>query len=194
MIAGLRGTLEAVGSGWAVVGVGGVSIKVNLPTNAVSELGPPGSPVRLHTSLVVREDSLALYGFLTVEALRLFELLLGVTGVGPRVALGILSGGTPEAIALAIVSGDLEALTRIPGVGKKTASRVTLELKGKLEREWGTLAEATPDSQGEVVAALMALGYSTAEARGAIAELPRNASLPLEERVRQALQHLGKRV
>lgn len=191
MITALRGALEAVGPGWAVVQVGGVSLKVNVPLNTLSSLGPPGGVVRLHTHLVVREDDLSLYGFLTPEALRLFELLLTVAGVGPRVALGILSGASPEAIAQAILTEDLETLARLPGVGMKRAHRLALELKGKLEQEWAGAAPA-PGSEGEVLAALAALGYSTTEARQAVASAGLKPGAPLEEKVMRALQRLGQ--
>jgi Holliday junction DNA helicase RuvA len=191
MIRALQGVLEAVGPDWALLGVGGVSLQVFVPTSALAALGPPGSPVRLHTHLVVREDGLSLYGFPTGEGLRLFELLLGVSGVGPRLALSLLSSLSPEALAQAIVKEDAEALTAAPGIGKRTAARVVLELKGKLEQEWALVAAAPGDTRGEALEALLSLGYSPAEARRAVAALPADASLSVEEQVRQALQHLA---
>ncbi|MBI4337126.1 MAG: Holliday junction branch migration protein RuvA [Chloroflexi bacterium] len=193
MITGVRGTLEAAGPDWAVVAVGGVSLKVFAPASAVAQLGPVGRTVRLHTHLVVREDNLALYGFPSEEGLRLFELLLTVSGVGPKTALGVLSHLSPEQLVRAVSAGDVEALSHVPGVGKKTASRLALELKGKLEGEWALPAQEAQGVDAEVVETLVALGYSRNEARQAVARLPQGDSLPLEERVRQALQQMGSK-
>jgi Holliday junction DNA helicase RuvA len=191
VIRALRGALEAVGTDWVVVGVGGVSLQVFVPPSAVESLGPPGSQVRLHTHLSVREDNLSLYGFPTVAGLRLFELLLAVSGVGPRTALSLLSTLSPEALAVAIATEDATTLSTAPGVGKRTAARVILDLKGKLEQEWAVPATAPRDARGDVVEALLALGYSPTEARRAVAAVPQDPSLSLEEQVREALQHLA---
>jgi Holliday junction DNA helicase RuvA len=176
-----------------VVGVGGVSLRVSVPTSTVAELGTVGTRVRLHTYLVVREDGLALYGFPSPQALRLFELLQTVGGVGPKNALSLLSTLSPEALAAAIASGDEATLSRAPGVGRKTAARIVLELRTRLEKEWGLVAAPAPAGDDDAVAALMALGYSAQEARSALAALPRGEAATLEERVRLALRHLSAR-
>jgi Holliday junction DNA helicase RuvA len=154
-------------------------------------LGAEGSEVHLHTHLVLKEDGAALYGFATSAELHLFQTLITVSGVGPRLALNILSAFGAEEFSLAIAAGNPDAIAVVPGVGKKTAGRIVLELKGKLEKEW--LAEGaplTPDN-ADVLAALAALGYSVTEATHAAAHVSAPPDMPLEERVRQALQYLG---
>lgn len=193
MISGLRGVLEERGLDWVVVNVAGVGYKAYAPTSTLAALGAVGEPVRLHTHLLLTQESLSLYGFATREELRLFETLLTVNGVGPRLALSLLSSLSPETLVAAIASEDEATLQRVPGVGKKTAGRLILELKGKVEREWGVAAVApVGESDGNALAALVALGYTPAEARHALAQAPEAVKLPLEERVRQALQTLGR--
>ena len=192
MIRGVRGILEETGPDWAVIGVGGVSLRAFVPTSVLADLGPVGAQVQLHTHLAVREDGVALYGFSSPQALRLFELLLGISGVGPRLALAVLSSLAPEALAVAITAGDAEALGRAPGVGKRTAARIILELKGKLEEEWGMPTAVAEEAGDDVLAALLSLGYSPSEARRATVSLPRDSSLSVEERVRLALQSLAR--
>ncbi|MBI2918842.1 MAG: Holliday junction branch migration protein RuvA [Chloroflexi bacterium] len=190
MIVALRGRIEALGTDSVTVQVGGFSLRVQAPASTLSTLGRPGSEARLHTHLYLREDVLALYGFATEEELAVFERLLTVPRVGPRLALALLSTlGAAELVA-AVAAGDIERLAQVPGIGKKTASRLVLELKGKLE----SLAVATAgprDENAEVLAALTSLGYSAAEAREAVKSLP-NGDLPVEERLRQALQRLSR--
>ncbi len=190
MITAVKGTLEAIGPDWAVVSLGGVSLKVSVPSSALEALGSPGDRVSLFTHLQVRQDGVALFGFPTTEARDLFELLQGVSGVGPRQALSLLSVMTPETLVSAVSSGDIDMFERAPGVGKKTASRIVLELKGKLQGEWGLITETR--QQGEVIEALIALGYTSAEARSGARSVPEDGDLPLEERLRMALQHLGE--
>ena len=149
MITAVKGTLEAIGPDWAVVSLGGVSLKVSVPSSALEALGSPGDRVSLFTHLQVRQDGVALFGFPTTEARDLFELLQGVSGVGPRQALSLLSVMTPETLVSAVSSGDIDMFERAPGVGKKTASRIVLELKGKLQGEWGLITETR--QQGEVI-------------------------------------------
>ena len=193
MIAGLEGTLESRGPDHIVLKVGGVSFRVFVPSSTLSDLGNTGARVKLHTYLQVREDALTLYGFLSLDELRLFETLLTVSGVGPRGALSMLSALKPDDLALAIASGNIDLLTTVPGIGKKTASRLVLELKGKLEREWAmSPTVGSAGGNAEVVAALTALGYTVAEAFQAVSTLP-SSDLPLEEKVRLALQGMGKR-
>ena len=185
--------MEARGSDWVVLRVGGMSYKVYAPTSTLGLLGTPGEEVHLHTHLVVREDNLALYGFVTIEELEAFELLIGVNGVGPKAALAMLSVMKPGQLSQAIASGDIDMLTRIPGVGKKMAGRLVVELKGKLDQILAVPVPATRETDADVVAALRALGYTTAEAASAVASIPSSDDLSLEEKVRLALQQFGSR-
>ena len=193
MISGLHGVLEALGPDWVQIDVSGVGFKVYTPSPTVATLGRLGERVRLHTYLIVRQDSLSLYGFATAEEEHLFELLLDVEGIGPKLALTALSSASVERLVSAILSGDEAALSMVPGVGKKTASRMILELKGKLEREWAALPAAADPMDDDALAALLALGYSQSESRSALAVLPTDRSLSLEEKVRRSLQHLERR-
>lgn len=181
--------LESVGPGWAEVLVGGVAFRVYIPATTGDNLPRVGEEVRLYTSLQVREDSLNLYGFHAEEARQTFETLLGISGIGPRVALSVLSRFTPEALAAVINAGDLKAFRGVPGVGNKTASRLILELKGKLEGDWAV----STGGGDEAADALAALGYTFAEIREAMSTLPRDGEMPVEERVRLALQHMAGR-
>ncbi|MBM3948937.1 MAG: Holliday junction branch migration protein RuvA [SAR202 cluster bacterium] len=191
MITGVSGTLVKAGVDWADVLVGNaVTLRLFVPASALEGLGRVGKPVKLYTSLQVREDSLTLYGFPTEDARLAFESLLAVNGVGPKIAMAVLSRLSPEQLAVAVERADLDAFDRIPGVGKKTAGRIVLELKGKLAAEWA-VATAQPDT-ADVVSALTALGYSAAEARDAVASLPSGDALTLEDKVRLALERIGK--
>ena len=185
----MRGRLESVGPDWADVAVGGITLRVSVPSSSVESLGAPGDNVRLFTSMQVREDSMSLYGFDTADARETFEVLIGISGIGPRVALSILSMFTPEALAAAVDAGDLKAFTLVPGVGRRTASRIVLELKGKLEFEPSDARAAAPDA--DAIDALTALGYSAAEAREALAAIPRADANSTEDRVRLALAQLA---
>ena len=189
LISSIRGTLEALGPDWADVSVGGVTFRVSVPASAADELGSPGESVRLFTTLKMRDDGLTLYGFLSEEARLAFELLINVNGVGPRLALSVLSRFTPESLAAAVGSGDPDAFAGVPGVGKKTAARLILELKGKLEGDWALVPRA--GEHGDLVEALTSLGYSVAEANTVASSLPRGDSMSLEDKVRLALQRLG---
>jgi Holliday junction DNA helicase RuvA len=190
MIATLYGKLQARADDTIIVNVGGVGLRVRVSASTVAGLGAVGSEVQLFTHLRVREDELSLYGFATEEELRLFETLMTVSGIGPKVALGVLSAAPTETVRMAIAQGNLEVLTAIPGIGKKTAQRIVLELKGKLDL--GGLAEAGALSplDEDVMNALINLGYSAAEATRAARSVPSNVKT-VEERVRIALQYLG---
>jgi len=189
MIASLKGVLEGRGPGWALIRVGGVGFQVHIPASSLARLGKVGNEVELHTHLYLREEVLALYGFATAEELGLFQSLIGVRGVGPKLALTLLSALPPDRLTLAIASGDEDMLTQVPGIGKKTAQRLILELKGKLEK----LVSPVPVSEGdaEVLSALTNLGYTLAEATRALSSLPQEKDLSLEDRVKLALQSLG---
>ncbi|MBM3157256.1 MAG: Holliday junction branch migration protein RuvA [Chloroflexi bacterium] len=188
MIAGIEGILKSRGEDWAIVDVGGVSFRIQMPASTIKKLGLPGSRVQLSTHLHVREDNLSLYGFFSAEELELFELLINVSGIGPKTALAILSTFSPERFGAAIARGDTETLSSVPGVGKKTAARLVLELKGKFEKAGVSGLIAHDD----VRAALISLGYSTAEVNSAIVNLPDSSELSLEEKIRLALQHFSR--
>jgi Holliday junction DNA helicase RuvA len=192
MIAAIEGTLELRGTDRIVIKVGGVSLQVYLPTSSLNQLGAIGKKVHLYTHLHWKEDNIALYGFTSQQELDLFKMLTSVNSVGPKTALAMLSHLSPEQLALAIASGNVDLLTQIPGVGKKTANRLVLELKGKLEKGGVGVGPYLTQDNAEVVAALTNLGYSAAEATKAVAELPSSPDLGLEEKIKLALQHLAK--
>ena len=193
MISSIQGALEARGPDYAIVNVGGIGLRVFAPSPTLGDLGETGRQVRLHTHLYFKEDTIALYGFGSPEELRLFQMLLAVAGMGPRTALSALSVMTPPDLVAAIASEDINTLVRIPGVGRKTAARIALELKGTLEKEWVAVPGLPAGPlDGDAMAALTALGYGQAEARAALAAVEDTDGLPLEEKVRQALQRMGR--
>jgi Holliday junction DNA helicase RuvA len=192
MIAGLQGTLESQGTDWAIIKVGGISFRVYMPTSTMSALGDTGSKVQVHTHLHVREDNLTLYGFASTAELELFQMLISVSGIGPRSGLAMLSALNPDDLARAIISENTELLSSVPGIGKKTAGRLVLELKGKLGAVWVGAAAAT-EGDADVVAALISLGYSPADAASALAAIPNSADLTVEDKIRLALQNLASR-
>ena len=192
MIVGVHGTLETTGPDWVHVRVGGVTLQVSVPANTVSGLGALGSQVTLHTHLRIRDEEPVLFGFTDAAALGLFSMLTGVSGVGPRTALALLSSLDPARLQTAIVTGDTAALSSAQGVGNRTASRIVLDLKGKLEdAEFAEVAfSGSADSQ--VIAALTALGYSPAEARAAAAVPAVTAETEVDDRIRVALQQFAR--
>ena len=193
MIVGVRGVLEAAGPDWVHLSVGGVTLQVFVPGNAIARLGAIGSTVSLHTHLRIRDEQAVLYGFPDPASLSLFTLLTGVSGVGPRLGLSLLSELEPASLQQAVTSANGAALAAAPGVGRRTAERIILELKDKIEASDG-LATASPASgDAEVLAALSALGYSAAEARAALDALPPDDGLSVEDRIRLALQQFATR-
>ncbi len=194
MIASVHGEIESIGPDWVVVNVGGVGLLLHIPSTSAARLGSVGQEVHLHTHLVVREDDLVLYGFATPDDLEVFELLISASGIGPKVGLSILSTLSSDEVSTAIATGDMHQLTRVPGVGKKTAERLILELKDKVsERAAAGPVAAITEQDADVVAALTSLGYSVAEVGRAIASLPKTPGLTLEEKVKLALQYFGKK-
>jgi Holliday junction DNA helicase RuvA len=192
VIANLTGTAEAVGKDWVVVQVGGVGFHVFVPQTALDQGIEIGRRVKLHTHLHVRETELALYGCSTEEELGLFRMLLGVSGIGPKVALSILSALPPGRLQAAIAGEDTVTLARVPGIGPKTAKKLVFDLKDKVGAEAGL--DVAPleltQADADLIAALTALGYSVAEAREAIRSLP-HEELSLEEQVRLALAYFA---
>jgi Holliday junction DNA helicase RuvA len=194
MISSLHGKIESTGSDYAIINVGGIGFQVYMPTTALTTLGIPGDDVNVYTHLQMREDNVSLYGFTSAEELWLFETLIGVSGLGPRLALAMLSALSPEQITTAIATSSSEMLEMIPGIGKKVASRIILELKDKIGAGWiATPATEMARENTDVLAALTSLGYSAAEATKAVANLPADTNLDIEEKIRIALQYLGSR-
>lgn len=189
MIATLRGEITQIEENALVVEVGGVGLRVFVPATLRTRL-KAGEAVFLFTHLVVREDALTLYGFESQADRELFNLLLGVDGVGPKVALSVLSSMTLDAVQRAVFADEAELLSRVPGVGKKTAQKMALHLKDKL-KPTDALARvaAMSDKDSEVLAALTALGYSVVEAQAAIQSIAKDAPDDVEERLRLALQY-----
>lgn len=187
MIATLRGEITQIEDTALVIEVGGVGLRVFSPAPLRTKL-KVGEVAFLYTHLVVREDALTLYGFESQADRDLFNLLLGVDGVGPKVALSVLSTLTLDAVQRAIFAEEADLLSRVPGVGKKTAQKIALHLKDKLKPS-DALAHvaAMTDFDSEVLAALTALGYSVVEAQAAIQSLPKDAPTDVEERLRMAL-------
>ncbi len=189
MIASLSGQVLEILPDSIVLGIGGVGLKVFIPAPLKDRLRP-GEPLSLHTHLVVREDALSLYGFDLVEGRDFFMLLLGVNGVGPRIALAILSVLSTDAIRRAVLSEQPEVFARVPGVGRKTAQKILLHLQGRISGELtGEAYAAITDIDSEVISGLTSLGYSIVEAQTAIQTIPRDAPQDVEERLRLALQH-----
>ncbi len=191
MIVNVRGVIEAVGPDWVHLQIGGVTLQVFVPAANIGELGPVGGQASLHTHLRLRDEQPVLYGFPNSASLALFLMLTGVSGVGPRLALGLLSGLGAPRLREAIAAGDVTALVSAPGVGRRTAGRIVLELKGKLEVSEAGFTPATVGADSEVIAALTALGYSPNEARRAVSNLERTPNMTLEDRVWLALQQFG---
>ena len=175
MIAHIEGTLAVALADGAVIDVHGVGYRLFMPASAIAALPARGETMRAHTSLQVREDAMTLYGFSTTEQRDIFEILLGVNGIGPKGALAVLSVYSPDALRKALATEDLDALTLIPGVGRKTAARMILELREKLalpELELIPGGDRTARTAlAEVKGALLALDYTPAEARDALERL-----------------------
>jgi len=192
MIATLEGTLEYRGDNSIIINVGGIGFRVYVPASTLSQLGAVKGRVSLYTHLHVREDNISLYGFASSEELTLFKSLISVTGIGTKLALALLSALNPEQLVMAITSGDIDLLSQTPGIGKKMASRLVVELRGKLEKDWREMALPLAPERVDVIAALTGLGYSVTEAAKAISRLPDSEELSLEEKVKMALQQMAR--
>jgi Holliday junction DNA helicase RuvA len=196
VIGSLRGVLvDRPAPGEVIVEVGGVGYRASVTTSLLAGLGGPGSEVFLHVHTHVREDAIVLYGFAHADERRCFEALLGAHGVGPSLALAILSSMSPASLSTAVLEDDVDTLCLVPGVGKKTAARLLLELKARLDLP--TLGEPGPaagvgvaSTRSEVRAALTELGYGPDEIRAALDVLDEDG--PVEEMVRSALRELAR--
>lgn len=189
MISLLQGTVHSIESDGVIVDVGGVGFHVHIPAPFKDRM-QAGEAAYFFTRLIVREDLLALYGFESKESRGIFDLLLGVSGVGPRLALAVLSSLSLDAIRRAVFNEQVEVFSRVPGVGRKTAQKILLHLQDRLPK--GDALEAIAamsDVDSEVLAALTTLGYSVVEAQAALQYIPRDAPQNVEERLRLALQY-----
>ena len=203
MISYIRGTLAEKNEDSAVVEAHGVGYQIFVPVPVLSELPPLGGSVQTYTYFSVREDGMSLFGFLSRQDLAMFKQLIGVNGIGPKSALGILSALRPDVLRMAVASGDAKTISRAPGVGPKTAQRIILDLKDKIRPEdvlAGGLEEslAVPEEISgvgqagkEAVEALTALGYSAAEAAGAVKKVKITEEMTAEDVLKGALRHLA---
>jgi Holliday junction DNA helicase RuvA len=193
MIASLRGTvLHAEPTSYVVLEVGGVGYKVFVPGPVFDDMDGVGRSLFLHTYLMVREDALTLYGFSTEEQRHLFEMLLTVQGVGPRLALAVLSSLSLDVLRRAVAHEQVEVLDNVPGVGRKTAEKIVFALKDKLAGDFvaGGLGAAT-DVDTEALSALTALGYSVVEAQAAVQSVKKGEAATVEDKIRLALQYFS---
>ena len=188
LVTSISGTLQRTGEDWVEISMGGITMRISIPGTAIDSVGRVGQTVALYTSLQVREDSLSMYGFPTEDERRTFETLLNISGIGPRLALAMLGRFSPLSLSQAVEAGDTRALSTVPGVGRRTASRIVLELKGKLELDFGR-SDAAAGVDSDLADALTALGYRYTEAREAIART--GSEVPEEERIRAALEYLA---
>ena len=193
MIACLSGTVRHKDLNALVVDVSGVGYKVLVTIETVLEV-TPSSPIFLWTHLVVRETSLELFGFLDKETLDIFELLITISGIGPKSALSILNVATPSMLRQAVASGDTTYLTRVSGIGKKNAEKIVLELKNKLKitREDASTSSAQVRAEGDALEALVSLGYNERDAREVLKRVPKEIE-GASERVKAALKNLSTR-
>jgi len=193
MIATLEGILLYRGVDSIIVSVSGIGFQIYVPGSTLSQLGTINDKVFLHTYLHVKEDSISLYGFASSQELTLFKRFISVSGVGAKIALALLSSLSVEQLATAILSGNVDLIDQVPGVGKKIANRIVIELKGKLEQEGEWVTVSLAQGASDVIAALTGLGYSLREATQAVSSLPSSSELSLEDKIRMALQQLAAR-
>ena len=191
MIASLNGRINEIFEDNIILEVGGVGLLVYVPAHVISRVRK-NENVKLFTQLILRQDSLTLYGFENVDSREIFQLLVGVNGVGPRMGLAILSSLEVDTIKRAVISDQAEIFSRVPGVGNKTAQKILFHLQDKIPKLEGysPFVEAS-DTDAEVIGALTALGYSVVEAQAAVQSVPRDAPEDIEGRLRLALQYFS---
>ena len=190
MIGRIAGTLLEKNPPHIVVDCGGVGYEIDVPMSTLYNLPEPGQPVVLLTHQVVREDAHLLYGFATAAEREAFRQLTKISGVGPRIALSVLSGLSVAELAQAVTMQESGRLTKIPGIGKKTAERLLLELKGKLGADLGAPPSVANDAQADIVQALVALGYNDRDAALALKSLP--PDIGVSDGIKQALKTLSR--
>lgn len=208
MISFVRGPLAAVEEDSVVVEAGGVGLEIRVPLSVLEQLPSLGEEVKMYTYFQVREDGMNLYGFLHVQDRQMFRQLLGVNGIGPKAALGILSAMRPDDLRMAIVSGDAKAISRAPGVGTKTAQRIILDLKDKVsmdqvtenwlnaggemeQKDSAASAYGLAGAAREAVEALVALGYTSMEASRAVKKVSLQEGMTAEDVLKASLKHLS---
>lgn len=200
MLAYVKGSLEMKFNNYVVIDVGGLGYKIFMSEKAIEEVGNIGDIVKVHTHYHVREDDISIYGFLSNEELKMFELLLGVSGIGAKSAITMLSNITPSSFALAVITNDTSKLVKIPGVGAKSAARIILELKDKIktieakeDKADSTIKEAIidDDKAQEAISALQVLGYNKKEIEKVFEKMD-TGNLSLEDMIRKGLSVLAK--
>ena len=202
MISYLRGTLAAFEEDKVIIDVGGVGYGVYMSGQAMGRLPSVGNEVKIHTYLNVKEDAMQLYGFLSRDDLAVFKLLIGVNGIGPKGGLGILAALSPDDLRFAVLAGDVKAICAAPGIGKKTAEKLILELRDKMKledaldriaSEEGSFAvsESHGQIQSEAVQALVALGYGSTEALRAVRQVEAEESMEVEDVLKLALKYMS---
>ena len=198
MFSYIKGNLEVKNLNYVVIDVNGIGFKIFMSESAIQSLEETGNNVKIYTHMNVKEDDISLYGFITSEELRMFELLIGVSGVGAKSAISMLSSITPSKFALAVISNDVKTLTKIPGIGPKSAQRIILELKDKLKTEEAIQTDnielktsiVENNKLEEAVQALKVLGYTRQEIESVLAKIEAN-TLTVEDIIRKALSFLG---
>ncbi len=200
MFSYIKGILEVKTTGYVVIDINGLGYKIFMSDTAINKLGEIGQVVKVHTFVKVREDDISIYGFNTNEELRMFELLLSVSGIGAKSAIAILSNISPSSFALAIITNNVGEIKKLPGIGPKTAQRIILELKDKLKTEESIDEDTTIELKTaikednkiqEVIDALKVLGYSQREIDIAIQNVDTD-SFSVEDIIRKALTYLAK--
>jgi len=191
MISKISGVVWDTGDGYVVIRTGGLGFQVHVPSDVLEQFSSAEQPIELFTYFHLRENRMALYGFLTKEKRALFELLLDISGVGPTVALSLLSSVSPDALRQAVLRDEPALLTRVPGIGSKTARKIIFNLKDQVIPAEGRTTPLLTDADTEVIAALTELGFSLVEAQSALQSLPRDDELSVEERIRLALSSLA---
>ena len=201
MFAYIKGRFEDKGIDHIVIDVGGLGYKIYMPYTSIEKMGDVGKEVKVHTYYYVREDNISIYGFSTKEELRVFELLLLVSGIGCKLALNIISGISPYEFSLAVISSDVKMLTSISGVGPKVAQRIVLELKDRLKTETALQGETVKKTDNavlnnnnvqEAISALQVLGYNLKDIKLVIEKIDEVSTMNTETVIKQALKYLGR--
>ena len=199
MISFLKGNLESKNIDYIIIEVGGIGYKVYMSSNSINKLGEVGSIIKVHTYMRVREDDISLYGFCSNEELRMFEQLISVSGVGAKSAISILSNISPSSFALAIITGDINTLKKLPGIGAKSAQRMVLELKDKMKTQEaieiedinvGLIENQGNDKARDAIEALQVLGYARKDIEIVLSKIDVK-NLSVEEIIKNGLKYLG---
>jgi Holliday junction DNA helicase RuvA len=190
MISHIKGIILLKSDRFAIIDVSGVGYKVYISVDTMRNIGGKGKEISLWTHLAVREAALDLYGFTDYAEVELFEMLIGISGVGPKSALGIMGVAPLNTLKTAIASGDTSYLTKVSGIGKKNAEKIVLELRDKLGALYNEGVEGILKEESDAIDGLVSLGYSAAEAREALKSIPQKIA-GTSERIKEALKHLG---